>query len=285
MRSAEGSDIMPIMPAKQVLAKINGIRQVKPDVFLATLSAPYLAKAGKPGQFLHIKIKDTILRRPISIHSVKGGTVYILFRVRGRGTRILSRYKVGQTLDIIGPLGNGFSIRPETRPACRQAGTKRLETNILIGGGVGVAPLVFLGEKLRETRSSKSEIRNIVILGAKTKKEILAEQEFKKLGFVVLIATEDGSCGTRGTVVDVLRGLLVSGPRSLAADVYACGPEPMFKAIHALIKHKPNIHCQVSFEQFMGCGLGICCGCTIVTKKGYKKACKDGPVFDIKDIF
>jgi len=268
------------MSAKQVLAKIKSIQRIKPDVFLLALSAPYLAKAGRPGQFLHIKIKDTILRRPISIHSVKGGTVYILFRVRGRGTRILSRYKVGQTLDIIGPLGNGFKIRPQTID-------HRPKTNILIAGGVGVAPLVFLAEKLAESRKSKIESRNIVILGAKTKKEILAEQEFKKLGFEVLIATEDGSVGTRGTAVNVLSCLITVSGRGKPGPyrLFCCGPEPMFKAIHALIKNKPQINCQVSFEQFMGCGLGVCCGCTIETKHGYKKVCKDGPVFDVRDIF
>jgi dihydroorotate dehydrogenase electron transfer subunit len=266
------------MKAKQVTAKIQKIQKIKPDVFLISLSQGYLIKTAKPGQFLHIKIKNTILRRPISIHSIKDNLNHILFRVRGKGTKILSQYKSGDELDIIGPLGNGFAIR-------KLKIENRKSTNILIAGGIGVAPLVFLGQKLKETPNTKFQNTNIVILGVKTKKDILAAAEFKKLGFKVLIATEDGSAGAKGFVTDILKSLLQASRGKLQANVYSCGPEPMFAAIHKVIKGNPRINCQVSFEQFMGCGMGYCCGCTIETKHGYKKVCKDGPVFDINEVF
>lgn len=264
------------MKAKQVTAQIKEIKKIKPDVFLMGLSQSYLVKTGKPGQFLHIKIKNTILRRPISIHCIKNNLIYILYRVRGKGTKILSQYKIGDKLDIIGPLGNGFAIR-------KFKIENRKSTNILIAGGIGVAPLVFLAQKLK-AYSLKLKADNIVILGIKTKADILAAEEFKKLGFKVLIASEDGSIGTKGFVTNILSKLLTTNPQS-PTTIYSCGPEPMFAAIHKVIKGNPQINCQISFEQFMGCGMGYCCGCTIQTKHGYKKVCKDGPVFNITEIF
>jgi dihydroorotate dehydrogenase electron transfer subunit len=229
---------------------------------------------------VHIKIdeKVTILRRPFSIHKISGNTIYVLFRVRGRGTRLLSQLGRGDVLDIIGPLGNGFAIRPKTKGQ----GPKTDTLNILVAGGMGVAPLVFLAQKLKQTTNYK--LQTTVLLGAKNKNEVLAEQEFKKLGFDVHIATDDGSRGYKGTVVALLKKTIAMHSALCAMQAYACGPQEMFYEIAKIIKHYRNIACQVSFEQFIGCGLGICCGCSIETKQGYKKLCKDGPVFDIKEL-
>lgn len=252
------------MKVKELKSAVSGIKQIKEDVFLISFNAPYLAKVSLPGQFIHIKIKSVILRRPFSIHRVVGDKIFILFRVRGRGTAVLSQYKKGEPLDIIGPLGQGFDINRTT--------------NILVAGGMGVAPLVFLAEKL-------NAIRNTVLLGGKNKGDIFCEQEFKKLGFQISIATEDGSKGTKGTVLDILESTLLTIDYRLSTNIYACGPKEMFYEMSKILKKYPDINCQVSFEQFMGCGLGVCCGCTIETKEGYKKVCKDGPVFDLRSIW
>jgi len=264
---------------KQLKVKTAFIKKIKPDVFLLGLDSNYLAKTAKPGQFLHVKVDDktTILRRPLSIHKIEKNLIYILFRVRGRGTKLLSECKKGNIFDVIGPLGNGFTIKPKTED-------QKSKTNILVAGGMGVAPLVFLSEKLAKIKNSKLEIKNVVLLGAKSKKEVLAEGEFKKLGFKINIATDDGSRGHKGSVVDLFKKILSAKRYPLSANLYACGPKEMFYEIKKVLEKYPRIQAQVSFEQFMGCGLGICYGCVIETKEGYKKVCKDGPVFDLKII-
>jgi len=248
--------------------KVGQIKKIKPDVFVLSFNSPYLAKVGLPGNFLHIKIASVILRRPFSIHKVVGNVIYILFRVRGRGTKALSRIKPGEALDLIGPLGKGFDF--ELKP-------KEVTANILVAGGIGVAPLVFLAQKL-------AKAKNTVFLGVKNKKELLGEKEFKKLGFKLEVATEDGSRGFKGTVINLLKQRLATTGKGQGIKVYACGPKEMFFELSKILKKYPKLNCQVSFEQFMGCGLGICCACVIETKNGYKKVCKEGPVFNIRDI-
>ena len=242
---------------RQLKVKVKEIRKIKKNVFILSFTSVYLSQGARPGNFLHLRINSVILRRPFSIHKISGNTIYILFRIRGRGTRVLAQYKKGKALDIIGPLGNGFKLNSGP--------------SVLAAGGLGVAPLVFLAQKL-----GKGE--KLVLLGAKNKNEILGEKEFKKLNCKVEIATEDGSRGLKGNVVKLLK-------KRLKANIYACGPKEMFLEIRKAVKKTPKLKCQVSFEQFMGCGLGICCACVIKTKKGYKKVCKDGPVFNIKDIW
>lgn len=261
---------------KQLNLKVKRIEKINPGIFLFCFDDSFLAKNSRPGQFLHIKIDKVILRRPFSIHYVKGDTIYILFRIRGRGTKVLSEYKPGKRLNIIGPLGNGFGYAQHTTQDARR---------ILIAGGLGVAPLVFLAQELKKIPNTQYPIRDTILLGAKRKEEILCETEFKKLGCKVYVATEDGSKGTKGTVIDLLNKLLRTTHNVQRTTAYSCGPEEMFFQIHKVLKTRPGINCQVSFEQFMGCGLGVCCACTIKTKHGYKKVCKDGPVFNIKDIW
>lgn len=254
---------------KELRVKIGLLKKVKPKIFLLGFKSSYLSEKAHPGQFIHLKI-DTpqiFLRRPFSIHSVKDGMVYILFKVRGKGTSFLSEYKPGRILDIIGPLGRGFDFS-----------LKSTKPNVLIGGGIGTAPLLFLAEQLRgkDTR---------IFLGAKDKSEIVSAGEFKKLGCKVFISTEDGSKGIKGRVTDLLKDYLRTTDYRLRTDIYACGPEAMFKSLAGIIRNKLGITCQASFEQFMGCGIGICSACVIRTKNGYKKVCKNGPVFNLKEIF
>ena len=251
---------------KELTVGVKKLNKIRDGIFLLSFDSAYISKNSYPGQFLHIKIIKTILRRPFSIHYLKGKTVFILFRIRGRGTQILSGYKPGDRLNIIGPLGKGFCLNGKSGK------------NILLAGGLGVAPLVFLAEKLKESKP-------LVVLGAKNKNDSICVDKFKKRGCKVHIATEDGSRGKKGTAVDILKSLSKKFNKSDKINIYACGPEVMFRGIRKVIGKSRSINCQVSFEQFMGCGLGVCCGCTIETKKGYKKVCKDGPVFDIKDIW
>ncbi|MFA6282247.1 MAG: dihydroorotate dehydrogenase electron transfer subunit [Candidatus Omnitrophota bacterium] len=256
---------------KELNLKIESLQKIKSDIYLLRLNSSYLATIAKPGQFIHVKVDDktTILRRPLSIHKIEKNLIYILFRIRGRGTKLLSQGKKGDVLNVIGPLGNGFDLKSQT--------------NILIAGGMGVAPLVFLAERLAAAKKSKT--KNLVLLGAKNKKEVLAEKEFKKLGFEIQVATDDGSRGLKGNVVGLLKKILSTYQLdNLSTSLYSCGPKEMFYEIKKVLEKYPHINAQVSFEQFMGCGLGVCCGCVIETKSGYKKVCKDGPVFNLKDI-
>jgi dihydroorotate dehydrogenase electron transfer subunit len=208
--------------------------------------------------------------------------------VVGKGTEILSQKKAREYLDIIGPLGNGFGYRTSYIVA---------RTSILVVGGIGVVPLLFLAEKLNERNTQylpagrqgaipacRQAGRNtLVLIGAKTKDHILCEKEFKKLGYSVKIATDDGSKGFKGNVTELLRNILRSTKYDMRYTIYACGPRPMLKEI-ALISQKYNIPAQVSLEEHMACGIGACLGCAVNTRDGYKRVCKEGPVFDAEEI-
>ena len=255
---------------KHIKVFVASIKKLKDDVYLLSFKSAYLAAHARPGQFLHIKINsaDTILRRPFSIHKVERGQVKLLFRIRGKGTAALARYKHADPLDVIGPLGNGFRMPRNT------AGVE----NILVAGGMGVAPLLFLAQKI------KSPTR-VVLLGVQAKGDLVCVQEFKKSGFRVLTCSEDGSSGHKGLAPDLLRTYLEKRNSPSGASVYTCGPEAMFQEIASVLKSFPAIKCQVSFEQFMGCGIGLCQACMIKTKQGFKRVCKDGPVFNIHEVF
>ena len=205
------------------------------------------------GQFVNIKLHGMYLRRPISVASYDESTLTLLYKVVGGGTRQMSEMGVGDTLDLLSGLGNGFSIVDTDKP-------------LLIGGGIGAAPLYGLCQRLT------SENRKVtVILGAATKDDLFYVEEFKALGADVIIATDDGSEGVHGFVTD-----------AVSTDdfdyVYCCGPTPMMKAVHRLCERNGKSG-QFSLEERMGCGFGACVGCSIETKDGHKRVCKDGPVF------
>jgi len=256
--------------ASQIKARLIYNKRVKGDYFHCALSAPKIAKEAHPGQFVNIRVTDGVaplLRRPLSIHGVvKGLKIKIIYETLGKGTQILALKKPGEFLDVIGPLGNGFNYRsPKTNHL----------TPILIAGGIGVAPLVFLAEQLKNTKP-------LVLIGAKTKKEILCSREFKALGCEVKIATDDGSRGFKGKVTELLKHLLSAiGYRPSA--IYSCGPHLMLKTI-AQIARDYKIDAQFSLEEHMACGIGACLGCAVATKSGYKTVCQDGPVFSSEEL-
>jgi len=234
-----------------------------------------LSKTIEPGQFFTVRCSDgldPILRRPFGVHRIKGkGVLEILYKVVGDGTELLSRKKTGDVVDIIGPLGNGFPLKSTVHGR---------QSTVLVAGGHGVAPLVALAEKI--SRSTAHGPRSIVI-GAKTAEEVVCEREFEKLGFEVLVATEDGSKGKKGLVTDLLKNLLPSTVDHRLWTIYACGPNPMLKTVAKIAKSK-KIRAFGSFEEHLACGVGSCYGCVIKTREGYKRVCKDGPVFDLKEI-
>jgi dihydroorotate dehydrogenase electron transfer subunit len=254
----------------QTKAKVVKNIEVARNYYNILLSCGQIAKGSQPGQFVNIRLTDTpepLLRRPFSIHQVNGSKIEILYEVVGKGTELLSQKKQGEYLDIIGPLGNGFSLDEQT---------------LLVAGGMGVAPLIFLAEKLAKIQNPKSKIQNIVLIGARTKKQILCEKEFKKLSCDVKISTDDGSQGYKGKVTDLLKKIL-STLNPQPSTICACGPQPMLKEV-ANISKKYNISAQVSLEEHMVCGIGACLGCVVNTREGYKRVCKEGPVFNADEI-
>ena len=258
----------------QIKAKLLYNKRVKGRCFCGIIDAPKIAKEVGPGQFVNVKISqdsDPLLRRPFSIHKIKGPSIKILYEVAGRATRILSEKKAGEYLDIIGPLGKGFSV----------LGSR---FSVLVAGGMGVAPLIFLTEKLKEIQNPKSKIQNLILIGGKSKDDILCEKEFKELGCEVKIATDDGSKGFQGKVTELLEQILHARQYALhSIAIYACGPRPMLKAITRIAK-KYKIPAQISLEEHMACGFGACFGCTVKTINGYRRVCKEGPVFKADEI-
>jgi dihydroorotate dehydrogenase electron transfer subunit len=255
---------------KQLKVKIIENKSPARGFYKMRLGSAYLAKNSKPGQFVEIKCSadgEVLLRRPLGVHRILNGGIEVLYEVVGKGTELLSRKRPGDIVDIIGPLGNGFSIKQITNHKRR--------TTILVAGGIGVAPLVALAEELKKKR-----IRAMVIIGAKTKSHILCEDEFKSLGCEVKTTTEDGSKGTKGRATDLLR----TTNDERRTTIYACGPAAMLKSV-AKIAEAKQVPCQVSMEERMACGVGACLGCPVKVKiGGYKMVCKDGPVFNAKEI-
>lgn len=238
---------------KQNIYKIISNKKIAKDVFEMVLEGDtqYITA---PGQFINIQLEGKFLRRPISVCDYDDTTVTIIYKVVGEGTEMMSALHVGETLDVLTGLGNGYDISQGTKP-------------MLIGGGVGVPPMYNLCKKLIAAGQ-----KPVVILGYNTKDEIFYEDEFKALGAEVRVATADGSYGIKGFVTD-----------AFIDDYdyfYTCGPMPMFRAIEA----KVTTSGQYSFEERMGCGFGACMGCSCKTKYGNKRICKDGPVLIREEI-
>ena len=257
-------------------ARIISNLKIKDKYFKLLLMAPRIAKTAKPGQFVNIKVNDEcepLLRRPFSIHRASGARIEILYEVVGPATEVLSKRKAGEILNIIGPLGNGFDYKSGLRPQA---------TVIFVAGGMGVAPLVFLAERLALLTTQNSRLKTMALIGGRTKNHILCEKEFKKSGCDVRIATDDGSRGFKGYVSDLLeKELKAQDPR--LKTIFACGPRPLLEEVSRISK-KFNIPAQISLEEHMACGIGACLGCVVETREGYKRVCKEGPVFSAYQI-
>jgi dihydroorotate dehydrogenase electron transfer subunit len=208
-----------------------------------------------------LSIPDLFLRRPFSIFDVKKDTVSFLYRVVGEGTRILSEIKNGE-IQILGPLGKGYAVK--------NSKLKSLGRNILIAGGTGIASLHFLAKKLKT--------KPVLFFGAKTKKDLLLLKEFKVLSSKIFVSTEDGSKGHKGFITEILEGNI-----NFKDKIYICGPSAMEKAVIKIAKNM-GVGGEVSVEEKMACGLGLCQGCVIKISDKNKMTCKDGPVFNINEI-
>jgi len=251
---------------RQVAAPIVSNSEVMPGTYLIWLESPQIASQAKPGQFVMVRCgEETLLRRPLSIHQLDGKTklkLALLFTVVGKGTHWLSQCKAGNNIDLLGPLGNGFSIHPASHNL------------LLVAGGIGIAPLHFLAQEALSQGYSVT-----LLAGAPTATQLyprhLLPPEAK-----VITATEDGSAGNKGMITDILPDFT-----GWADQLFACGPVSMYRTMAA--QNKQLFHTkpvQISLEMRMGCGRGICYGCTLKTKSGLKQVCEDGPVFELKDV-
>lgn len=245
--------------------------QVGPEIYRMDLTTSEKMIEGKPGQFIHIKVGrdglDPLLRRPFSIFSIDQNKLSILYKVCGKGTEILSRYKRGEKLDILGPLGHGFNI------------DQRNKDIILLGGGMGIAPLFYLARRLEKENNLK------VILGAESKYELsYLNAAFFGLDLEIHLATMDGSQGIRETAVDLWNELMKKGIITEKPDyLYSCGPTAMLKKVQKICKNN-EIKTEASLEERMGCGVGVCLSCIIRTVNGNMRACKEGPVFPLDEV-
>jgi len=240
-------------------------RQINKDFFIIELIGNSYMPVMKPGQFVQVKVEgspDTFLRRPISIHDVDydKNTIKLLIQVAGKGTERLSNLKPGEVLNLIYPLGNSFSMPAES------------SNILLVGGGCGVAPLLFLGKYLKSNGYNPA-----ILLGFRNSGRVIEFDEYSRIGDVYL-TTEDGSVGEKGFVTDHP----VLWDRDFD-NVYCCGPSSMMKAISAYCMKK-GITCEVSLENLMACGFGVCLCCVVDTVKGNLCTCIDGPVFNIKEL-
>ncbi len=256
---------------------IVDIKETAQDTFQFTLSDPEIAANSHSGQFVNISIKDIpnlLWRRPLGIHQCdpEKGTFDILFKAIGRGTKAISQLKTGDMLDILGPLGNTFDY-PED-----------LNEVIIVAGGLGIAPFILMLQDIADR-----EIASTLFFGVKNSKELCCIEAFKSFNTDIHISTEDGSFGDKGLVTSSLEQYLSSLDTVKGKQMYVCGPTPMLKAVKE-IAEKYHINAQVSMETIMACGFGACMGCPVPlenpTKEGkdYLLACKDGPVFNMKDI-
>ncbi len=263
----------------QVLSNV----EVSTGYFRMRMTAPPVVLDARPGQFVMVRVNkaiDPLLRRPFGIYDLGTFTtpytdcgrqtfLEILYKVVGKGTAMLADLHQGDHLDILATLGNGFATGPAA------------EEKVLVGGGVGLAPLYFLARELAKT----SRVR--LFAGGRTKEDVLCITEFERLGVETYVATDDGTLGDRGLVTEVMTRYLADGGG--ARRLFACGPMPMLQAV-ARIAASRQLPCQVSLEAYMACGMGACLGC-VVPGKGhsaetpdFRCVCKDGPVFDYSEL-
>lgn len=253
------------MQKTNYLCPILQKEELRPGLFSMTVESREMAAQAAPGQFLHISCGEgRMLRRPISICDVEGDGLRFVFEVRGEGTKWLSGQNVGDVLDILGPLGHGFT-------------TQGVKKALFVGGGIGNFPLLLAARKIEGEADG--------VLGFKNKALVVMEKEFTCAFSHLVIATDDGSYGQVGLVTEHAQKLLQKNKYDI---IYSCGPGAMLKQVAALAE-KYNTPCEVSLEQRMGCGIGACLVCACKIKKqdggeGYLHVCKDGPVFLAQEV-
>jgi len=302
---------------QQVKAKVLKNEEISEGYFRLSIEAPEISQNAAPGQFVMLRVGnsyDPLLRRPFSIHKINKSGIEVLYKVIGKGTGMMAHIKAGEGVDLIGPLGNRFTSKPDIKEA------------LIAGGGIGAAPLLALTEELKDKAKKIT-----VFLGGRGRHDILCVEEFEQLGAEVKIATDDGSLGHKGFVTEILEQYIGQPHRpaptrltSHVSQIYSCGPHLMSKKV-AEISRRFNIPCQVSLEAHMACGVGVCLGCVIKMKgsgvrgqgsvlkpplatghrplttdcgcdsgnvpcdaqgseTSYRRVCMEGPVFDAEEI-
>ncbi|OPY07687.1 MAG: Dihydroorotate dehydrogenase B (NAD(+)), electron transfer subunit [Syntrophaceae bacterium PtaB.Bin038] len=259
-------------------ARILSNVEVAPSHFLMELAVSRVFRNARPGQFVMLRPAGRgvpFLGRPLGIYSLAdhgdGARIEVLYRAAGRGTQVISTLCEGERMEILGPLGNSFEFPPA------------MDTAVLVAGGIGIAPLVFLARQL----SCRSDgVRVVVYIGARDAGTLLGVDRVKVCSAEVRLCTDDGSTGYRGPVTDLFREDLGSFEAAKTA-VFVCGPGPMLRRVSEIVADHP-VFCQVLMEERMACGMGACLGCTIEVKSRqgvqYRQVCTDGPVFDIREI-
>ena len=258
---------------KDQLLTVKYNRKISRDVYHMSLAGD-CGGISRPGQFIDVLVDDFFLRRPISIFDHDEDHVEILYRVVGGGTGALAKKEPGDTLDVLLPLGNGFDV------------SARGKNTLLVAGGIGMPPVHGLAKEFLRLKAEGSDADFHVLIGFRSADDMFGLESFDVPGIVpgaeLTVATEDGSYGEKGLVTDVME--MLKRGRCDFDCVMCCGPEPMLKAVYGKAADLGVTSGQFSFEERMGCGFGACMGCTCMTKYGYKRICRDGPVLDMEEI-
>lgn len=254
------------MSYQQIAAPILKKEAIAANIYRFVILCKDLAKTAVPGQFVHILPKGSTLRRPISICEIDAEqeTLTIVFEVKGEGTKNISQQNPGETMDVLGPLGHGFTLLPDAKKV------------VLVGGGIGNPPMLSLANVYGQ--------KAVAICGYRSASIVTLQKEFAASGAKTILCTDDGTAGRKGLVTQCLEEeLCISG----GDMVYACGPRPMLKHVAEVAK-KYNIPCEVSMEERMGCGIGACLVCACQLEREGKSVmghvCKDGPVFCAEEV-
>lgn len=251
-------------------ATVREQRLLTPDYYLLRLEAPEIADVARPGQFVHVRVTgldDASLRRPFSIYDAADGLLGVVYKAVGRGTTQLTRLALGDTLSLIGPLGNGFPLENGNR------------TPLAVAGGYGVAPLSFLARRIDRP--------GVLLVGARSENDLLCLEDFENAGWETQVATQDGSHGTRGLVTDLLDAWLAAHPDA-PPEIYACGPDGMLRAVSERAI-AAGARAWLSLDKHMVCGVGACLACVQQLRRAdgsewIGRVCHDGPIFEAREI-
>lgn len=262
------------MKKLQDIYKVVSNEKLSPRFYRLTFKAPAIKKDVQPGQFVHIRVSDGMepfFRRPFSVYRAKNN-IEVFYEVVGPGTKIMSEMKKGDSIDVLGPVGTPFTTPAKT--------TKQL---VMVAGGIGIAPFLLLTDFIKNRSGAYRDApmpEMILMYGGRTRGHVYPMKEFKENGCKMMVATDDGSVGTKGRVSKLFEKIDWD---SETTEVLTCGPHAMMAAVQDFAKKK-NIKGQAACEEVMACALGACLGCSIKTTKGFKTVCYDGPVFDLQEI-
>lgn len=245
-----------------LISRVVANEKILDDVAMMTFESPDIAHRAKPGQFLMVQVSRVgapLFKRPFGVARVEGDLVSFIYRKVGIGTTLLAETKIGEKIVAMGPLGHGFTLTDEKA--------------LIVGGGIGLAPLYFLAQRLPDVD---------ILMGGRCRKELFWSDSFSKIPGVgeLFLTSDDGSVGTHGTVMTMLPEIV---QKKRYRRVYVCGPAPMMQAVKDFLSEKA-LDVEISLERHMACGIGACLSCACESAKGRVKVCKDGPVFNAREI-